>query len=79
MEGAAIRERNALNAGLFTAWHTALFALNGYANKGKLAGNKSLADIMLTGDDRPAPSNAMAHAFFSRLKAQGFPVEITHH
>lgn len=78
MEGAAIRDRKELNVALFTAWHTARFALNGYGNKGKLAGSKSLSDIMLK-DDEPPSNHARAIAFFHGLKAQGFPVTITRH
>lgn len=61
---------------MVTAWHTAIFALNGYA--GKLKG-KSLADYL--GDkpktDSPALQRARGIAFFQRLKAEGVPVEIS--
>jgi len=83
MEGAALREKKAFNVAMVTAWHTARFALNGYADKGKLAGTKTLADLLLTDDaDEPMRrevSHARAIAFFQRLKAEGFPVEITRH
>lgn len=79
MEGAALAARKHLDTALFTAWHTALFALNGWADKGKLAGGKSLADLM---DHSPKPEGAaLKHAqgiaFFHRLKAKGVPMTIT--
>ena len=77
MEGAAIRERNGLNVALFMAWHAARFVLNGYGNKGKLAGHKSLSDIMFKDEEQQAPKASSAIAFFHNLKARGFPVEIT--
>lgn len=80
MEGAAARETKQFNVALFAAWHTARFALNGYANKGKLAGSKSLADLMLTDDEAaPVENHAQAIAFFHGLKQRGFDVEITRH
>jgi hypothetical protein len=82
MEGAALREKKAFNVALVTAWHTARFALNGFGDKGRLAGTKTLADMLL-GDDDDEPRRELNHAkaiaFFQRLKAEGFPVEITRH
>ena len=75
-------EAKCLDAGMFTAWHTARFALNGYADKGRLAGDKTLADLLSTGRKGPKPQAlqaAEAVAFFHRLKSQGFPVSITRH
>lgn len=79
MEGAALAARKQLDTALFAAWHTALFALNGWADKGKLAGGKSLADLM---DHSPKPQgaalkHAQAIAFFHRLRAKGMSVKIT--
>lgn len=79
MEGAAAKETKQYNLALFTAWHAARFALNGYANKGKLAGSKSLADIMFKDNEQPSSNYAQALAFFHGLKARGFPVNITRH
>jgi hypothetical protein len=77
MEGSLARERKQLNVALFTAWHTARFALNGYADKGKLAGHKKLSDIMLTDDEKAKPTRGSARAFFEGLRAQGVPIQIT--
>lgn len=79
MEGAALAAKQRLDLATFTAWHTAIFALNGYA--GKLKG-KSLTDFI--GDATPKPDSAAlkrAHAiaYFHRLQAKGVPVDITRH
>ena len=76
MEGAAIRQSQALDLATFTAWHTAMFALSGYA--GKLKG-KSLSDFLTTASQhRPhALQNAQAIAWAHRMKAKGFDVQIT--
>ena len=65
---------------MVTAWHTARFALNGYANKGRLAGSKTLSDFLVSENrEKPRRSKfADAHAFFSRLKARGVPIETKH-
>jgi hypothetical protein len=75
MEGAALAEKKRFDLAIVTAWHTAVFALNGYA--GKLKG-KSLSDFLTDKPSRPA-SHAQGLAFFHRLKAKGVPVEITRH
>jgi hypothetical protein len=72
MEGAADRERRAYDLAITCAWHTAVFALNGYS--GKLKG-KSLSDYLSDGKQE-APTWAKAHAFFSGLKAKGLDVKI---
>jgi len=61
---------------LFTAWHTAVFALSGYA--GKLKG-KSLSDFLSTrAEDTPQQlRHAQGIAFFHRLQARGYDVKIT--
>ncbi len=73
MEGAAIAAKNRLDVSMFTAWHTAVFALNGYA--GKL---KPLSEFVGR-DERPPQEiqHARAIAFFHRLQAQGVDVKIT--
>lgn len=81
MQGMARAANKRLDDALYTAWHTALFALNGYANKGKMAGSKSLSDLL---NDKPqdeshALQRAQGIAFFHRLKAEGVPIEITRH
>lgn len=77
MEGAAIAQRQRLDLATFTAWHTAIFALNGYG--GRLKG-KSLADFLIK-DGSPKSEAPLEHAqaihFFQGMKARGFPVEIT--
>jgi hypothetical protein len=79
MEGAVERGRKRLDIAIFTAWHTAMFALKGYS--GKLAG-KSLSDYL---SDSPKPrddqrmQDARAIHFFQSLKARGVPIEITRH
>lgn len=76
MEAAALRREREYDLAIAQAWHTAIFALNGYA--GKLKG-KSLSDFLI-GQDKPQVSKAaQAVAFFHSLKARGFPVEITRH
>lgn len=74
MEGAALAAKDRLDVAVFTAWHTAVFGLNGYS--GKLKG-KSLADFM---QDRPkvqSVQHAQAIAFFHRLQAKGVSVKIS--
>lgn len=74
MEGAALRQEREYNLAISQAWHTAIFALNGYA--GKLKG-KSLSDYQV-GKERPKQSStARAIAFFHAMKSAGFPVTIT--
>lgn len=76
MEGSALQRKDELNVALYTAWHTAVFALARYS--GKL---KPLSDYLST-DEQPkgeALQHAKAIAFFHRLKARGIPVEITRH
>jgi hypothetical protein len=72
MEGAALAETKRFDLAVVTAWHTAVFALNGYS--GKLKG-KSLSDY-LSGEKQEAPTWAKAHAFFSGLKSKGLDVKI---
>lgn len=72
MEGAALAAKRQFDLATFTAWHTAVFALSGYAGK--------LKDLSAYLVREPAkPNNAQAIAFFHNLKAQGVPVEITRH
>jgi hypothetical protein len=70
MEGMARAAKRASEMALFTAWHTAVFALSGYG--GKL---KSLSEYL----DRPQLStkHAEAIAFFHSLKARGIPIDIS--
>lgn len=76
MEGAKLREQRQLDIAMFAAWHTAVFALNGYS--GKLKG-KSLADFL--GGSKPDEpeklKNAKLIAGFNSLKARGFDVQIS--
>jgi hypothetical protein len=76
MEGAADRQRKEYDLATAQAWHTAMFALNGYG--GKLKG-KTLADYLSDPAVKRTRSRwADAHAFFGRLKAKGVPIETTH-
>lgn len=67
---------------IVTAWHTARFALNGYADKGRLAGNHELSDLLSNGnaeskrDDDGRVQRARAIHFFHTLKAKGWDVQI---
>jgi len=76
MEGAALRRKRDIDLALYTAWHTAIFALNGYA--GKLKG-KSLSDFLGQSGEEKATSlqHAKGIAFFHRLQAKGVPVKIS--
>jgi hypothetical protein len=76
MEGAVAAELKRYDLAIVTAWHTARFVLNGYADKGKLAGNKSLADLLSHGRNEPENTAAQAVSFFRNMQAAGFPVEI---
>lgn len=73
MEGAALRRKNELDLATYTAWHTAVFALSGYA--GKL---KQLPEYLVP--DEPETAVPLQHAkgiaFFHALKAKGFDVKI---
>lgn len=72
MEGAAIRERKSLNLAIITAWHTAVFALNGYGGKLKGLSNYLASEQ----ESQPVSTAAQAVAFFRNMKEAGFPVEI---
>ena len=74
MEGAALAAKREYDLAIATAWHTAVFGLQGYA--GKLKGKK-LSDF-LSEQKRPT-RHAQAIAFFHSLKARGVPVSITRH
>jgi hypothetical protein len=75
MEGAAERRKSDIDLAMFTAWHTAVFALSGY--RGKLKG-KSLSDFLQDGKpNQHSLQRARMHAFFQKLKMQGLPVEIS--
>jgi len=64
---------------IVNAWHTARFVLNGYADKGRLAGQHNLSDLLSgqQSEAEPALQNAQAIHFFHQMKARGFPIEIT--
>lgn len=76
MEGALLREQRRLDMATYTAWHTAVFALNGYA--GKLKG-KSLSDYLSGAKPEASEKldNAKLIAGFHSLAARGFDVQIT--
>lgn len=74
MEGSALARKSELDLAVFTAWHTAVFALTGYG--GKL---KRLPDYLSRdeADNKVALKHAQGIAFFHRLQARGVPVKIT--
>lgn len=74
MEGAAVRQEREHDRAISQAWHTAIFALNGYAGKLK---NKSLSDYLIAKEKPKRSSAAAALAFFHAMKSSGFPVTIT--
>lgn len=81
MEGMARAANRNADLAIVTAWHTAMFGLNGYA--GKLKGKKLseflTSKIETTPEDDQRIGNAQAIHFFQSLKARGVPVEITRH
>ena len=74
MEGAALAAKDRLDVAIYTAWHVAVFALNGYS--GKLKG-KSLADFLSDKPKEQSVQHAQAIAFFHRLQANGVDVKIS--
>lgn len=79
MEGAALAANRQIDMAIVTAWHTACFALAGYAGKLK---DKRLSDFLTGKSDTSAADdqrmqNARAIHFFQSLKARGVDVEIT--
>lgn len=75
MEGAALAAKRQFDLGIYVAWHTAVFALNGY--QGKLRGLSTYTSR--EEPDSAALNDARAIAFFRNLKAGGVPIEITRH
>lgn len=76
MEGMAHAANREFDLSIITSWHTARFALNGYANKGKLAGNKTLSDLLSGQESNPHNDAVQAVAFFHSMKAAGMDVQI---
>lgn len=76
MEGAALRQEREYDIAISQAWHTAIFALNGYA--GKLKG-KSLSDYLIGKGKVQTKRSTVADAiaYFHSMKAAGLPVTIT--
>lgn len=59
-----------------TAWHTAVFALNGYS--GKLEDlSEYLGRVNVSEEDREREQNARLIHFFQQMKARGTPIEIS--
>lgn len=80
MKGMARAASRQFDAAIVTAWHTARFALNGYADKGRLAGTLTLADLLSASKQSSRKTkSAEAIAFFHSLKSRGFDVKITRH
>jgi hypothetical protein len=73
MEGAVLRRQREFDLAVFVSWHTAVFALNGYAGKLK---DKRLSDFLSSRDPQPQSNAAQAVSFFHRMKAAGLPVTI---
>lgn len=78
MEGMARAANRNVDLAIVGAWHTAIFALTGYA--GKLNGKK-LSDFLSGAEpvNEQKSQNAKAIAFFLGAKARGFDVEVTRH
>lgn len=74
MEGAALKAEREHDLAISQAWHTAIFALNGYG--GKLNG-KSLSDYIGRKEAAKPSPLAGAVAFFGYMKAAGMPIEVT--
>lgn len=74
MDGLSRRGKRRFDANIALAWHTAVFALNGYA--GKLKG-KSLGDYLSTAPRKEPDNTAKAIAFFHSMRSAGFDVKIT--
>lgn len=79
MEGMVRAARREADLAIVTAWHTARFALNGYADKGRLAGRHTLSDLLSSAQAEPRSKAAEAIAFFHAMKQRGYQVEITRH
>jgi hypothetical protein len=73
MEAAALAAKREYDLAITQAWHTAIFALNGYA--GQLKG-KNLSSYLSSGSVERKSDAAAAVAFFHALKVRGMPVEI---
>lgn len=76
MEAAALKREREHDLAISQAWHTAIFALNGYAGKLK---NKSLSDYLISKDKAQPKRSTVADAvaYFHSMKAAGLPVTIT--
>jgi hypothetical protein len=76
MEGMVHAAQRQFELAISTAWHTAVFALNGYA--GKLEDlSHYLGRAATTDEDREREENARLIHFFHQMKARGVPVEIS--
>lgn len=75
MEGAVLAAKRQHDQAIFTAWHTAVFAIGMYG--GKLKG-KTLSDFLSSDEPQVSTTkHAEAIAYFHKIKARGAPVEIT--
>lgn len=75
MEGLAGAATRQLDLSIVTAWHAAVFALNGYAGKLRPLSEFLSSKPGSRGDERP--QNAEIIHFFQSLKASGVPVEVS--
>lgn len=74
MEGAVLAAKRQHDQAIFTAWHTAVFAIGMYG--GKLKG-KTLSDFLSSDEPQGSTKHAEAIAYFHKLKARGVPVDIS--
>jgi hypothetical protein len=82
MEGMVRAANRNFDLALVTSWHTARFGLNGYFDKGKLAGDNTLSDLLTTApepEDKQRLENAKLIHGFNSLVARGVPIEVTRH
>lgn len=75
MEGLGAAATRRLDLSIVTAWHTAVFGLNGYAGKLKPLSEFLSSKPEIEGDERL--HNAKIVHFFHSLKARGVPVDIS--
>lgn len=74
MEGAALAEKKRYDLAFYGAWHTEAFA----RMEGRKL-NQAFDARFAEQSSTPKLQNAKGIAFFHRLQARGFPVDITRH
>jgi hypothetical protein len=76
MEGMAHAAQRQFELAISTAWHTAVFALNGYSGKLKDLSEYTGRPNEQRREDSNRLSYAQGIAFFTRLRERGFNVRI---